>query len=36
MRYNEVVKQKGVYDWQVMGRLLNDIAGRGHQAIVPV
>jgi hypothetical protein len=34
MRYNDVVKQKGVYDWQVMERLLKDVAGRGHQAIV--
>jgi hypothetical protein len=34
MRYNEVVKQKGVYDWQAMERLLKDVAGRGHQAIV--
>ena len=34
MKYNEVVKRKGVYDWQVMDRLLHDVAGRGHQAIV--
>src|SRR4051794_24335399 len=30
MRYNDVVKKKGVYDWQAMERLLNDVAGRGH------
>src|SRR5438270_6543405 len=34
MKYHEVVKQKGVYDWQAMERLLKDVAGRGHQAIV--
>ena len=34
MKYDDVVKQKGVYDWQVMERLLKDVAGRGHQAIV--
>src|SRR3954451_1308504 len=34
MRYNEVVKEKGAYDWQAMERLLKDVAGRGHQAIV--
>ncbi len=34
MKYDDVVKQKGVYDWQTMERLLKDVAGRGHQAIV--
>jgi hypothetical protein len=29
----DLVKDKGVYDWTPMERLLDDIASRGHQAI---
>lgn len=34
MKYNDVVKQKGVYDWTVLENLLNDIASRNHQAVI--
>lgn len=34
MKYSDIVKQKGVYDWTVMENTLNDIASRGHQAII--
>jgi hypothetical protein len=34
MKYRDVVKQKGVYDWTKMEKLLDDVAQRGHQAIV--
>ncbi len=34
MKYNDIVKNKGVYDWTVMENLLNNIASRKHQAIV--
>ena len=34
MKYNDVVKQKGIYDWTAMDRLLEAVARRGHQAIV--
>ena len=34
MLYNEVCKQKDVYDWTPMERLLDDVASRGHQAVV--
>ena len=33
MLYNDVVKKKGVYDWTIVEKKLNDIASRGHQAI---
>ena len=34
MKYGDVVAQRGIYDWTVMDRLLNEVAARGHQAIV--
>jgi hypothetical protein len=34
LRYNDVVRGKGVYDWSAVERKLNAIAGRKHQAIV--
>jgi hypothetical protein len=34
MKYRDIVKQKGVYDWSKMEKLLEDVARRGHQAIV--
>ena len=34
MLYNEVCKEKGVYDWSVVDDLLDDIASRGHQAVI--
>ena len=33
MLYNDVVKEKGVYDWTPVESKLNRIASRGHQAI---
>lgn len=33
MRYSDIVKQAGVYDWSLVEKKLNAIAGRGHQAI---
>jgi hypothetical protein len=34
MKYRDVVKQKGVYDWSKMEKLLDGVARRGHQVIV--
>ena len=34
MLYNDVCKKKDVYDWSPMEKLLDDIASRGHQAVV--
>lgn len=34
MLYNSVVKQMDVYDWTVVENLLNDVAGRKHQAVL--
>jgi hypothetical protein len=34
MLYNDIVKQKGVYDWSKLEQKLNNIAARGHQAIL--
>lgn len=34
MLYNDVCKEKDVYDWTPVENLLNDIASRGHQAVV--
>ncbi|MBN2008803.1 DUF4832 domain-containing protein [candidate division KSB1 bacterium] len=34
MRYNDVVKEKGVYDWSVVEQELNSTASRAHQAIL--
>jgi len=34
MKYNDVVKEKGVYDWSIVERKLNSTASRSHQAIL--
>ncbi|MBO7300682.1 MAG: DUF4832 domain-containing protein [Tidjanibacter sp.] len=34
MLYNEVCKQKDVFDWSPMEKLLEGVASRGHQAVV--
>lgn len=34
MLYNDVCKEKGVFDWSVVDRLLDDVASRGHQAVL--
>ena len=34
MRYNDVVKDKGVYDWSVVERMLDTVAARKHQAVL--
>ena len=34
MLYNDVCKEKDVFDWTPMENLLNDVASRGHQAVV--
>ena len=34
MLYNEVCKEKDVFDWTPMERLLESVASRGHQAVV--
>lgn len=34
MLYSDIVQQVGEYNWQVVDDLLNDIADRGHQAIL--
>jgi hypothetical protein len=34
MKYNDIVKERGRYDWRVMDRLLDRVAARKHQAIV--
>ena len=34
MKYSDVVKERGQYDWRVMDRLLDRVAARKHQAIV--
>lgn len=34
MLYNSVCKEKDVFNWGVMDRLLSDVASRGHQAVV--
>lgn len=34
MLFSDVVQQEGEYNWQVIDELLDDIAGRGHQAIL--
>lgn len=33
LSFGDLVKDKGVYDWAPMERLLDDVASRGHQAI---
>lgn len=34
MLYEDIVSEKGVYDWAVVENKLNDIASRNHQAII--
>lgn len=34
MRYNDVVKEKGVYDWTLVENKLNSAASRAHQIIL--
>lgn len=34
MLYNDVCKEKDVFDWTPMDKLLEEVASRGHQAIV--
>jgi len=34
LRYNDVVKAQGQYDWSVVERKLSSIAGRNHQAVL--
>jgi hypothetical protein len=34
MRYEDVVREKGLYDWGKTEKLLDDVARRGHQAIL--
>lgn len=32
--YNQIVKESGLYDWTVIDNMLDEIAGRKHQAIL--
>ena len=34
MRYNDVVKEKGIYDWSLVEQKLNSAASRSHQIIL--
>lgn len=34
MLYDEIVSQKGIYDWSAVEEKLNDISSRSHQAIL--
>ena len=34
LKYNQVAREKGKYDWKPVERLLDEIAGRKHQAIL--
>ena len=34
MLYNDVCKEKDVYDWSVVDKLLEGVASRGHQAVI--
>jgi hypothetical protein len=34
VKYGDIVTERGRYDWSVMDRLLEQVAGRRHQAIV--
>ena len=34
--YSDLVKDFGVYDWDPLERLLNDVASRGHQAVIRI
>ena len=34
MKYGDIVKERGQYDWRAMDRLLDRVAARRHQAIV--
>ena len=33
-RYNDIVRERGTYDWSTVEKLLNGIAGRKHQAVL--
>lgn len=32
--YDDIVRERGRYHWEPVERLLNEVAGRGHQAII--
>ncbi len=34
LKYSDIVRDRGVYDWQPFERLLNEVAARKHQAII--
>lgn len=34
MLYNDVCKQQGVFDWSPVEKLLDEVASRGHQAVI--
>ena len=34
MLYSDVCKEKDIYDWSVVDRVLKDVASRGHQAVL--
>jgi hypothetical protein len=34
LRYDQVVRGKGEYDWRAVDKLLDGVAGRGHQAVL--
>ena len=34
MRYNDVIREKGIYDWTAVEKKLNSTASRGHQVIL--
>lgn len=34
MLYSDICREKGVYDWTPVETLLNDVASRGHQAVL--
>ena len=34
LKYSQIVQESGVYDWEPVERLLTEVAGRKHQAIL--
>ncbi len=34
LKYSDIVKERDRYDWQPLERILNEVAGRKHQAII--
>jgi hypothetical protein len=34
LKYSDIVQESGVYNWQTVEQLLNEVAGRQHQAII--